>query len=148
MVANTAPPPASFTQWQELFFSTAEREDPAISGPTADPDGTGLPNLLRYGLGLGRHDEDLGAQPAASTANGVVHYTHRRLPAASDVTYDVFVCDDLAVGNWIPAVQGTHLIFNRTEATGDGITETVHYHLLPPAPGKARFLRLRIVLLP
>jgi type VI protein secretion system component Hcp len=37
--------------WQSTRFSAAERANPAISGPGADPDGDGIPNLAEYGIG-------------------------------------------------------------------------------------------------
>jgi hypothetical protein len=148
LVANTASPPDSFAQWQIRYFTVAERNDPAISGPTADPNATGLPNLLRYSLGLGRHESGLGSQPTASTAGEVMRYAHRRLPGERDVTYVVLVCDDLVAGNWIPAIEGTHIIVDGVEATGDGITETVRYIVIPPPSGSALFLRLRVLLSP
>lgn len=42
----------TYDDWTVMNFSIAEQADPAISGLTADPDGTGYPNLLRYALGL------------------------------------------------------------------------------------------------
>lgn len=44
--------PATFQQWQQEVFTPAELGDPAISGADADPDGKGIPDLLRYALGL------------------------------------------------------------------------------------------------
>lgn len=39
-----------FETWQTANFTPAERTDPAISGPTADPDKDGVPNLLEAAL--------------------------------------------------------------------------------------------------
>ncbi|TVR48568.1 MAG: hypothetical protein EA425_14070 [Puniceicoccaceae bacterium] len=44
----------TFAAWAKNRFTAAELADSAISGPDADPDLTGLPNLLRYALGLDR----------------------------------------------------------------------------------------------
>jgi CotH kinase protein/Chitobiase/beta-hexosaminidase C-terminal domain/Lamin Tail Domain len=38
----------TFAEWQSDFFDPAELMDPAVSGPGADPDGDGLPNLVEF----------------------------------------------------------------------------------------------------
>ncbi len=55
--------PATFAAWQMTAFpNPADRANPAISGPAADPNGSGVANLLRYALGLGLTDDPaLGA---------------------------------------------------------------------------------------
>ncbi len=37
--------------WQQSAFTAAEASNPAVSGPTADPDGDGIQNLLEFALG-------------------------------------------------------------------------------------------------
>jgi len=41
-----------FGEWQAANFTAAERTDPLVSGPLADPDQDSLSNLLEYGMGL------------------------------------------------------------------------------------------------
>lgn len=41
-----------FELWREQEFTPDERRNDAISGPGADPAGDGVPNLLKYALGL------------------------------------------------------------------------------------------------
>lgn len=51
---DLAPPAAvkdAYVVWSEARFSAVEQPDASISGPEADPDGDGLPNLLEYALG-------------------------------------------------------------------------------------------------
>jgi autotransporter-associated beta strand protein len=45
-----AAPPASFASWQQTFFPG--ESDPALIGPDATPLPGGVPNLLRYALGI------------------------------------------------------------------------------------------------
>jgi autotransporter-associated beta strand protein len=46
-------PPASFAAWQLLHFpNPADRANPALAGPDAEPRRDGLPNLLHYALGI------------------------------------------------------------------------------------------------
>lgn len=50
--------PTSFTAWQAASFTNpSDLANPLISGPGADPHGTGHPNLVRYALELGLHDD-------------------------------------------------------------------------------------------
>jgi hypothetical protein len=43
---------SSFKAWRRLAFSALELADPMRSGPDADAEGDGLPNLIEYALGL------------------------------------------------------------------------------------------------
>lgn len=40
-----------YATWRSARFTPADLDDPRVSGPTADPDADGLPNLLEYALG-------------------------------------------------------------------------------------------------
>ncbi|MCU0781493.1 MAG: hypothetical protein MUF04_10395, partial [Akkermansiaceae bacterium] len=40
----------------EWFPEPADRADPLVSGPLADPSGDGVPNLMRYAHGVGPHE--------------------------------------------------------------------------------------------
>ena len=54
--------------WRETYFTDpARRADPAISGPLADANGDGIPNLLAYLLGL---DPETAAPPVLRTMAG------------------------------------------------------------------------------
>ena len=51
----TLPPSAILTtyeQWKVLKFTVAEQNNPAISGPLANPDGDALTNLYEYAKGF------------------------------------------------------------------------------------------------
>jgi hypothetical protein len=45
---NHSPPILRWTDWQKLHFSITQLANPAISGPAADPDGDGVPNISEY----------------------------------------------------------------------------------------------------
>jgi hypothetical protein len=52
---------ASYSDWRDYYFvDPTELQDSAVSGPSADPYQSGLPNLLRYGLGVPK----FGAAPS------------------------------------------------------------------------------------
>lgn len=58
---------ASFDLWRARYFTADELTLPAISGPSAVPDSDGVPNLLKYYLGLpGRAPAPPGSQPSGS----------------------------------------------------------------------------------
>lgn len=76
--------------WQAQHFSAAELDDPAISGPAADPDRDGMENLVEFAFGL--HPRQGGSVPVSPglglpelsvvEENGVIHevltYPRRR----------------------------------------------------------------------
>lgn len=43
---------SAWNLWRNRHFNDAEIHDPAISGPEASPQGDGIPNLLKFALGL------------------------------------------------------------------------------------------------
>ena len=59
---NAPLPQLSFTAWQAIYFTAAERGNVAISGPNADPDGDRIANALEYMLGTSPRIQ--GALPA------------------------------------------------------------------------------------
>jgi hypothetical protein len=122
--------PQSFSAWQALNFTAAELNDPAISGPTADPRHKGTPNLLAYALGL----TPASASAAALPAIGVQDLGGKKYPALTfakprtigDISYTVQVSGDLQTWNSGPghAVRmddGTtdYAVFRDLTAIGD-----------------------------
>jgi hypothetical protein len=61
---------ATFDGWRALHFSGADLDNPEVSGPQADPTGSGLPNLLRYAMGLGPLEPVEASRPAFSLDEG------------------------------------------------------------------------------
>lgn len=61
--------PDGFGGWQVEHFSRAELDDPAISGPEANPSGDGLPNLLKYALDHAPWTPSRAGTPIASVEN-------------------------------------------------------------------------------
>ncbi len=145
--------PTGFRLWQVLNFSAAELDDPGVSGPLADPDESGLPNLLRYALGLSRHEAFEEHQPwpwHGLGDDGVeIYYVYRRLidPDAG-VEYRVEISDDLFdPDGWELAEIGVHIRDAGTVfPTGDGITEEVALVMLTDLMAQVRAVRLRVVL--
>jgi hypothetical protein len=132
-----------FAIWQAQKFSAAERANLAVSGPTADPDGDGVANLLEYAFGFEPKTANTTAQPLVGTVkvNSVDHLTltYRRLvPTSPDLIYTPQSTSDLA-GAW-----DTTPVLLSGRNNGDG-TETVAYRDVTPLSGATkRFLRLKL----
>jgi hypothetical protein len=45
---STGGPALTLDDWSRLAFTEEQRQDPAVSGPDADPDGDGLTNYQEY----------------------------------------------------------------------------------------------------
>ena len=136
---------AGFSGWQQDAFTPEELADPAISGPLAETGG--IPNLLRYALGLGLSGDYDAVRPVAHVLDNVRTFRHRALiHPESGVEYSIESATNLQLQDWIPAEIGRDLIFRGLNFNGDGLTATVEYELsdefLPPP----RHLRLKVVL--
>lgn len=71
------------------FLDAAEAGNAAVSGPGADPYGSGLPNLLRYGLGLGKFGENTARMPHIRFDGGALRYAIPYAPEKSDLRWIV-----------------------------------------------------------
>ena len=56
-----------YDAWRAAHFTDADFLNDAVSGPAADPDGDGVPNLLEYALGLDSRHSDVNALPLPGT---------------------------------------------------------------------------------
>jgi len=138
--------PTGFAAWQNEEFSEAELNDPAISGPLADPDESGIPNLLRYALGLGRYDAFEDALPDGEVRAEAIFRYRRLIAEDGGITYVIEVNDDLVSGEWTPVVMDVDLIELGVEPTGDGITEIVEYEVPGATLDTPKYFRLEVIL--
>lgn len=85
-----------FESWRFASFSSAELAAPSISGPFADPDGSGTVNLLRFFSGT-------GSSPRTSllAQGGILYFQFDRHRAAAGLEYAIEESDDLL--HWNPA---------------------------------------------
>jgi hypothetical protein len=128
-----------FDGWRFNHFTAAELNDPTVSGPAADPDHDGVPNLLEYALNLDPKTPDAAGLPAAGLVNGALTLTYTRVKSATDITYVPEVSTDLVTWNsgssYTAEIQVTDL----------GATLTVVVaSLLPLSSSPAQFMRLRV----
>lgn len=80
----------SYTAWKNYNFrDAAEASDTSVSGPEAAPYGSGIPNLLRYALGMGKFDVGASRMPHVRFDGGVVRYAIPFDPAKSDLRWVV-----------------------------------------------------------
>jgi hypothetical protein len=91
-----------FDSWMQSKFTATELTDPTKSGPSAIYGHDGLPNLVKYALGLDPKVDATGsAVPAPSSTSTDWVYTYTRPTNITDVTYAVEVSTDLVT--WTPA---------------------------------------------
>lgn len=123
------PPVATYADWQ--IDSGLDGGDPDQSGPTADPDGDAIPNLLEYALGGDPLLPRSAAMPQVGKSGDTAQITFLRL--RPDILYRV-----LASGN---LVDWTMIAENPGEA---GSWVTVQ-DVVPLSENNRRFLRLQVV---
>ena len=125
----------SFIKWASANFAAAELANPAISGATADPDGAGVSNLIRYACGLpargpvaapGTATFNTGTNPATAT------FSFPMRASADDILYEVQTSTDLVTWTTV-ATYGP-----------DATSPVTHRDTVALASAPCRFLRLRL----
>ena len=79
----------SFSSWLLDNFTPEQIQNTALSGPNADGDSDGLPNLVEYALGLDPKVPSRTGLPAVTRTTTDWVFTYTRPAARSDVTYTV-----------------------------------------------------------
>ncbi len=119
---SAPPPPPTFAGWQERHFTTEELDDEAVSGPFADPDGDGMPNLLKYALGGNpwTASKEIAPRMGLAGAAGDQYLALSFIPADPaplDLDYRVEVSSDLI--NWTEEVRELAFLLDEF-VVGDG----------------------------
>ena len=124
-------------RWKAEYFDHAERQNPAVSGAVADPDGDGRANILERGLGGSPLVADASLnQPAADHSAGHLALVYRTLDP--DLIYVPEISDNL-MGPWLFGAE--HLDMQ----PGSASNEVIAVDRLPMADSSKKFMRLRIV---
>ncbi len=125
----------TYAQWVRANFTAAEQTRPEVFGPQADPDGGGVPNLVRFGFNLPAR----GPVTTPTTKLGFEGYwdqsatlTFNRRCNAPGLTYTVQASDDLI--RWLP-----HSVWEPHGSTVVKITDFVTVQSQP-----RRFLRVKV----
>lgn len=135
----------AYSFWQLANYpDEADREDPEIGGPGADPGGRGVPNLLRYAFYLNGANPSTRGLPAAGSEvfeDGKRYLTvrYRRAKGATDLNYLAEVGSGLA--DWQSGPEYTEIV--RVEDAGAWEDVTVR-DLTPMEEASKRFMRLRV----
>ena len=130
----------SITGWRAAFFGTTENSGDAAD--LADPDGDGINNLCEYSAGLYPTVANSGvslAVPGIITNHFTASFT--RMRDATDITYEVFACDDLLVANWISIWSSVSTPYS------GGTNESVSVTVADPDSMEdydSRFLRMEV----
>ncbi len=135
-----------FDAWKYANFGS-NANNAAISGPLADPDGDGIPNLIEYALNRTPTVPDatslltLGSETDISTGLNYLTASYSRRISAPDITYYVDVSSDLVTWNSGSAYTTDESV----TADGNSVTETVKVRILSSTDQNPRmFVRLRI----
>jgi hypothetical protein len=119
---TSTPPPTttSFSSWQSQYFTAAQLADATISGPNADPYGSGVPNLLAYALQLNPATAQPTNVPTAVPSNGHLVMTYFVPASITDVSYIPEVSTDLMT--WNSGAGYVQVVSTVTSASGNTIT--------------------------
>lgn len=132
-----------FSGWREAYFTPSEQANPAISGPLGDATGAGIPNLLKYALGVPpKQPGRAGLPTGAVSPDGASKYltlTYTR-DVSANVTFTVEVSGNLTTWDSGPA-HTTEI--SRVPQAGNKETVTVRDNV-PNNGGQRRFMRLKV----
>jgi arabinogalactan endo-1,4-beta-galactosidase len=134
-VSRTFTVTSSFAWWQQTQFTAPELADPTVSGPDGSASPDGLPNLLKYALGLSPRPATAAGLPSPALNPGGWTCTFNRPAGISDIGCSVEVSADLV--NWTSA--GVTLTL---QSSAGGIDTWVATY--PVAPTTPCFFRLKI----
>jgi Bacterial Ig domain len=134
----STPSTGIYSSWQSKYFTAAQLADASISGPSADPYGSRVPNLLAYALQLDPSSAQLSDIPTATPVSGHLTMTYLIPTAVTDINYIPEVSTDLQTWN-----SGFTVVQVVSSVTGaNGVTITVQ-DILPTTTAK-HFMRLRV----
>ena len=131
-----------FEEWRRTYWTEAELNDGASSGPGADPDQDGLTNLMEYVSGGDPTTSNATeqAKPQLEIVSGAPYITTRfpRSMDRADIESILEITVDLASQTWEPLVDGVNGV--SIQQTNDMLIVKV------PATGAQGFIRHRALL--
>jgi len=130
--------PMTYQEWVAKYFPPAERANPAISGMHAAPRGDGLPNLVKFALGLDGHRASAAELPQVTIADGHLVMTYRIFRPTTGCRIIVEAADDPS-GPWKELPNSSLL------RTADGTVTVSAFDVKGDATSDSRFIRLKVV---
>jgi hypothetical protein len=129
---------SSYQGWAIASFTAAEAADPARSGPLADYAGDGVPNLVKYALGLSPGAPVTPDHWSVTSAiNGAMTARFRLDRSLDDVVYQIQVSGDLA--DW------SAVVYDSAADPGPNNSGSHQEVVLPATGAPKRFLRLAVI---
>jgi hypothetical protein len=138
----------TFNDWLQLHFDARELANSSTSGPLADPDHDGIPNLLEYAFASDPLCNSSKCEPKLRMVQDVDELTgsnetylalcFKKNIAASDLTYTLQASSDLT--NWT-AIQG--VVMDSIDNL-DGTANIVLRDIVAVGDVPQRFLRLNV----
>ncbi|HWQ92480.1 MAG TPA: hypothetical protein VN673_12480 [Clostridia bacterium] len=142
-------PAHGYARWCATYFSLAEQNDPAVSGPLARG-ADGVENLMRYALGLDRTASINPYLPQLVSSGGTLLYRYRKLvDEEHSPEYLVVTIDDLHTepAQWqnVFQVEGLSVSLRTPESTDNPEVEIETLEIIPHPLHPVRFFRLRVM---
>ena len=131
--------PLRYAGWRtQQFPAEPELSDDAVSGPHADPAGSGIANLLRFALGLTANQSPTNALPTLTKTSNLVTFRFRYFPEHTNIRTIAESTSNL--DDWSQATVLFDSQSSLTLADVNGMIEVTE-----PAVQTKRFYRLRII---
>jgi len=132
-----------YSTWKTTAFASLNGAA-GISGDTDTPAGDGVPNLIKYALGLGPMTNGSQYLPVTGTTTisgtNYLTLTYTQVIAATDIVYTVEVSNDLLTWN-----SGTgYTAVLSTTPNGDGTNTVVVQDLAPAGSTPHQYMRLKV----
>jgi hypothetical protein len=131
----------TYEEWRDYHYTPKERTLPHISGPLVDSSGEGVPNLLRYALGIPPRAPGGNSLPSGCFQDGRAGIEFYRRLAATDLIYRAETSTNLVHWSTDPLLieeTSRNAEFARIRATSDLSTSATRFFRLTlektPAP--------------
>lgn len=136
---------SSFPSWQSANFTAGELLNANVSGPLGDATGAGIPNLMKYALGIPPKQPGNAGMPTGDVedygANDHLTLVYTRDKSAQNLSYIVEVSGNLET--WQSGPTFTTEV-SRVSQPNNRETVTVRDNV-PTSSGQHRFIRLKVV---
>ena len=131
----------AYAWFLDTYFTEAQKADNTVSGIDANPSGDGMPNLLKYALGLDpRLDNAATGTPVSAISDGHLTLTFPKWTDATDLHYVVEVSDDLVI--W--SSESSNVAIAATTPSGPSQVQVTVRDLAAVSGTSRRFIRLRV----